>query len=475
MTPGARFCRSCGLSVEHPPEAAGVSSSPQSVEYSSPYAALHYPRAGSRAPSKTPLYVACGIAALAVVAFGLYFAISRLSPPAEPDGQAIASALANQLPPFVQIGATTLDAIDRDESQAEPVFNVRFTATGQLTTTVYLGGREQDGILFLTDPAPQGTPLTVAGSGVVRRAGDAWTAQLNLEKQRLLDAVTPATFAGRRVIVQGSPEEAAYLAARRSRPPAGSDAIHLPDERLNGTFFASMVRSTNLREQKVLAFPSQSAAHAYFASDPDWRSGRMLMTAVTTAASDTATGEKILVVLSNTNGTREQSYSNQETFPLDWINARWKEGFRVTTVSRVGRSWWIVMTKGTDLDVQTLLGPTRQWPVADIKKQYDRSDANMFITDIAHRDPDGFVVVMSSTTTGRLRKQQWYQGWNQTNVEAKLKEGFQFIQGIQDGQTWYVVMTDTGEAGTFEFNEKEFPRGNLLALASKGYRIGWLW
>ena len=99
----------------------------------------------------------------------------------------------------------------------------------------------------------------------------------------------------------------------------------------------------------------------------------------------------------------------------------------------------------------------------------------MFITEIAHRDSDGFVVVMSSTRSGRLRKQQWHQGWNQADVEAKLKEGYQFVQGIRAGQTWYVVLTDTGETGSFEFNEKEFPRDGVLDLASKGYRIRWLW
>ena len=88
-----------------------------------------------------------------------------------------------------------------------------------------------------------------------------------------------------------------------------------------------MAKSIDLGEQKVLTFPSRSAAHAYFASDANWKAGRMAMTSVTTAASDIATGEKVLVVLSNAQGIQEQSYSNQEVFPLDWIKARWKEDF----------------------------------------------------------------------------------------------------------------------------------------------------
>ena len=99
----------------------------------------------------------------------------------------------------------------------------------------------------------------------------------------------------------------------------------------------------------------------------------------------------------------------------------------------------------------------------------------MFITDLAHVRGQGVVVIMSSTQSGRFQKQYWRREWNTVEIEAKLKEGYRFAQAVAGPDTWYVVLTDTGEDATWEYNDKEFPRDERRALVAKGYTIKWLW
>ena len=165
--------------------------------------------------------------------------------------------------------------------------------------------------------------------------------------------------------------------------------------------------------------------------------------------------------------------------PLDWIKQQWADNYRITTLARVGTSWWVVTTKNTDLVQQVILGPSKEWPAQDIDRQYARTDAAMRITEVAYQPTltdHEIVVVMSSTSSGRLKKQRWVRGWNQTQIEAALKDGFMFVQAIRVAQEWYVVLTDNGEQGTWQFiDDGEFPRDGVQQLAAKGYRIGWLW
>jgi tetratricopeptide (TPR) repeat protein len=100
-------------------------------------------------------------------------------------------------------------------------------------------------------------------------------------------------------------------------PGAEPGTIEVPAHPLKGMFFASMVRTPGIHRQKLLAFPGASAAHAYFQSDPDWKSGKMAMTSVTMAPNDTDSGgETVLVVLSE-RSFEKQSYINQDSFSVE--------------------------------------------------------------------------------------------------------------------------------------------------------------
>jgi hypothetical protein len=258
--------------------------------------------------------------------------------------------------------------------------------------------------------------------------------------------------------------------------PTNLDApIRMTSGPLNGLFWAALTKSTTLGQQRLLAFPTKEAAFEYL-KNSEWMKGQMVITSITTASADQeGKTSRILVLLSENRAGWTQSYMVPDAFPHDWISKRRSEGFHITSVAKVGTSWWIVTSKNTDFREQVVIGPTPEWPAEAIKKEYDRPNIDMFITEIAHHDDQGFVVVMSSSTSGRLRNQKWYRGWNDNDIQARRKEGMRFTQALKVGETWYAVLTDTGEDATWQIDEKQFPRTGVLNLASQGYRIAWLW
>jgi len=307
-------------------------------------------------------------------------------------------------------------------------------------------------------------------------------AEAEAQKQKLQEQLTKQEEARRLEEQKRQQEEADRRLAEtktdtpsESFAPVTSGPIQLPGGKISGSFFATMVRNNKLRDQKVLAFDGRDAALRYFSSDSDWKPGRMAMTSITTAVSETAgVSERVLVVLSEMAAQTQQSFSSENVFPMAWIKQRWSENFRLTTVSRVGDSWWVIMSKGSDLDRQVLLGPQNDWPDADIRKEREK-DPSLFITDIAHREGQGFVVVLSTSTANRIRRQRWYTDWDKTQIEQNFRDGYHVVQSIQVRDHWYVVISDTGEDATWEIGDKLFPRDGVLRLSSQGFRIGWLW
>jgi len=59
-----------------------------------------------------------------------------------------------------------------------------------------------------------------------------------------------------------------------------------------------------------------------------------------------------LVVMSQNSGLTEQTFSGPGPWPTDWIAAKQKEGFRITTIAGVPDRAIVVMSKGTKLGVQ---------------------------------------------------------------------------------------------------------------------------
>lgn len=254
VTPGAAFCRSCGHAAGESRPAPVQSAPLPRYDRAAPsrvvdplYGAPRSPRA--KAASHAWMYVSLSVAALLLLGVAAYFARPLFTRQPEPTDEVIASALARELPPFVQLTGAKLQALDRDVSRGEPSFNVRFLASGLLSKTVYLRGKVEDDILFLSEPAPQGTPLALSGSAILKRTADTWATQLTVDKHPLLDGATPDSFPGRRVIVEGSPEEAAYINERESLRAAAEQQAA-----------AEQARQAELGRQEARRIADQAAA-----------------------------------------------------------------------------------------------------------------------------------------------------------------------------------------------------------------------
>lgn len=240
ITPSAKFCRQCGADsgASADPVVATAPSGSEEPAYgewtvtaaaSDDTTPLRRRRA-PREPAVRPwVYIASGIAALVALTTAGYFAWPVFLGDPQPDDGTIAAALAEQLPPFVQLQNARVQAIERIAESPMPAFGVAFSANATVASTVYLRSRVEDGIVFLGEPIAAGTPIQLSGAGTVRRSGEEWSSELALEQHPLLSALSPQLLAGttERVIVEGSAEEASFVAEReRAREAAEQQAAY---------------------------------------------------------------------------------------------------------------------------------------------------------------------------------------------------------------------------------------------------------
>ncbi|KAK6161904.1 hypothetical protein DH2020_001745 [Rehmannia glutinosa] len=82
----------------------------------------------------------------------------------------------------------------------------------------------------------------------------------------------------------------------------------------------------------------------------------------------------------------QQSYKVSESFPIKWINKKWKEGYHITAMATAGTRWAIIMSRGAGFTRQTFL-----YPSEGIHKRWN---AGYRITSTA-ATPDQTAVVLS--------------------------------------------------------------------------------
>lgn len=259
--------------------------------------------------------------------------------------------------------------------------------------------------------------------------------------------------------------------------PPGSEnqAIRLPAAMPSGEFFVGMTQDSSISRQKLIVLPNLQTATPYFRNDPDWYRGNWSMTGVASAGQGA-----VLVLLSQLAQRDQQSYVIDATFPTGWIQERRAEGYTITTVAQIHGSWWVIATRSATPVEQIVIGPSVEWPADQIGQQYNRRDVDMRITSFAHHDTHGFAVLMSAAPGQR---QQWYAGWDNNAIQAKIKEGLARVQATSadrtnaagnQTRTWYAVLTDAGKPGTYTFDEKQFPGSWISSWATTGYRIAWI-
>ncbi|KAK4746278.1 hypothetical protein SAY87_012590 [Trapa incisa] len=76
-----------------------------------------------------------------------------------------------------------------------------------------------------------------------------------------------------------------------------------------------------------------------------------------------------------------QSYKVSESFPFKWINKKWKEGFHVTSMTRAGSRWGVVMSRNSGYSDQVVDETqktlrTSAFPSTHVKESGERTSAD---------------------------------------------------------------------------------------------------
>lgn len=124
-------------------------------------------------------------------------------------------------------------------------------------------------------------------------------------------------------------------------------------------------------------------------------------------------GDKWVIVMDRATGYGAQRYTLPGSFDekrVDWIKARWDEGYRITSVAGTAGadksldSWVVVMSEKSGIGAQGYRGPG-EWPTEWIKEKWDDGFA---ITSVSGHGIGHWVVVMSKIAG--LKGLQGYSG-----------------------------------------------------------------
>ncbi|KAI3988546.1 hypothetical protein MKX01_026360 [Papaver californicum] len=105
-----------------------------------------------------------------------------------------------------------------------------------------------------------------------------------------------------------------------------------------------------------------------------------------------AANRKSLVVMSQGTSYTNQCYKVDGSFPIKWINTKWKEDYQVTSMATSGNYWCVVMSKNTGLSDQVLELDFR-YPSEGIRRRW-RSGYRIMC---AAATPDQVAFILSKT------------------------------------------------------------------------------
>ena len=122
------------------------------------------------------------------------------------------------------------------------------------------------------------------------------------------------------------------------------------------------------------------------------------------------------VTMAKNTGIEKQTYKYSITWPEEWINEKWMEGYRITTISRGKEKWLVVMSKGHDYRMQCYkrdnLSNIKSW----IKHNWDKG---YYITNAAY-DGTMWTIVMSQTE--EIVSQGYFIADNYDGMAAEIRE-----------------------------------------------------
>lgn len=122
------------------------------------------------------------------------------------------------------------------------------------------------------------------------------------------------------------------------------------------------------------------------------------------------------VTMAKNTGIEKQTYSYSTTWSEEWIEGKWSDGFRITSISRGNGKWLVVMSKGHDYRMQCYrrdnLENIKNW----IKHNWDRG---FYITNATY-DGNLWTVVMSQTD--EFISQGYFMADNYDKMAAEIRE-----------------------------------------------------
>jgi tetratricopeptide (TPR) repeat protein len=77
------------------------------------------------------------------------------------------------------------------------------------------------------------------------------------------------------------------------------------------------------------------------------------------------------VVMSEFKEYEAQSFKDSEDFPDDWIDAKYKDDYNITSIENDGSKWYLVATKQTANHDETIFNPLHDFPAKKIQEKWD--------------------------------------------------------------------------------------------------------
>jgi hypothetical protein len=132
--------------------------------------------------------------------------------PAAPDQAFLESRVSSALPQFVKLTDFRIESsADNSGTRGDPVVTARFRGNLLFTADTFASSSVEDDAVIVTPRFKQGSAREISGTATSRPTGATWNSEISFDQNPLADLGTPReSIQAHRVIIAGSPEEAAF-------------------------------------------------------------------------------------------------------------------------------------------------------------------------------------------------------------------------------------------------------------------------
>ena len=166
-----------------------------------------------------------------------------------------------------------------------------------------------------------------------------------------------------------------------------------------------------------------------------------------------------------------QTYIQDITFPSDWINKKWSEGYYITNMDYGQGKWVVVMSKSKDFQEQTQVwfSTTDINQVSEKVKQY--WDNGYRITGCGFGKGD-YVFVLAKGTSIKSQTFKFSQDVPTDWIQLRYNEKYNLTYVNHDGKYWiYVASTFESQLGEKHRVTVGYDNEQMKSIFEEGYRI----